>query len=77
MVWSQGALASPHSGRKPGSLIPGLCLLQAEGITPLDKVSNSTVLLMLRDALTSHQPLVYMGSKLPFIISIFLHPTSR
>lgn len=35
------------------------------------------MLLVLRDALTSHQPLVHVGSKLPFIISNLLHPISK
>lgn len=54
-----------------------LLTLEAEGMIPLDKVGNSIVLLMLRDTLTSHQALVHVGSKLPFIISNFLHSTSK
>lgn len=89
-VQSQGALAPHRSGRKvfshfqapprsqggrtqPHPRAP--LLFHAEGIILLDKVGNSTVLLVVRDAPSLHQPLLRVGSKFPF--STLLHHVSK
>lgn len=90
MVQSQGALAPHCSGRKVFSHFQGPLRsqggrtqphpraplrLRAVGIIFPDKVGNSTVLLVVRDAPSLHQPLLRVGSKLRF--STLLHRVSK
>ena len=59
------------------ALSQGAISASSSRIILLHKVGNSTVLLVVRDAPSLHQPLERVGSKIPFAISTFLHPIPK